>query len=406
MAVPYVFANATSAIPLSQLDNNFATPVTIGNVAIQLGNTVSTIGNVTLNSPTLNNATAANVTITSVSTPITAAQGGTGNSSAFTANAVVYAPTTSTLATGSALTWNGSSLGVGTNSPNSVVDIVGSGNPTLTLRGSAGAYTAYLKLQAAGGGSSVINATGASSDSLIFQITGTEAMRLTSAGNVGIGTTSPPYKLSVFGSGIHSQQTGGEGTLFLSDGTYQTSIASSSNIIRFVGDAGVERMRIDSSGNLLVGTTTASVALSTGTAFLQQSSAGSYMAIGHQNGSGSGTSYVYFSYNGSGIGSITQSGTTAVLYNVTSDQRLKINIVDAPDGNIDQIKIRSFDWKSDGSHNTYGVIAQELLEIAPYAVHQPENQDEMMGVDYSKLVPMMIKEIQSLKQRIHTLENK
>jgi len=100
MAVPYVFANATSAIPLSNLDNNFSTPITIGNVAIQLGNTATTLGNVTM----------ANVTITSVSSPITVTQGGTGNSSAFTANAVVYAPTTSTLATGSALTFNGTNL--------------------------------------------------------------------------------------------------------------------------------------------------------------------------------------------------------------------------------------------------------------------------------------------------------
>ena len=66
MAVPYTFASATSAIPLSQLDSNFATTITIGNVAIQLGNTVTTIGNVTLSNPTLNNATMANVTINSV----------------------------------------------------------------------------------------------------------------------------------------------------------------------------------------------------------------------------------------------------------------------------------------------------------------------------------------------------
>ena len=52
------------------------------------------------------------------------------------------------------------------------------------------------------------------------------------------------------------------------------------------------------------------------------------------------------------------------------------------------------------------MVAQELLEVAPYAVHQPTNPDEMMGVDYSKLVPMMIKEIQDLRQRIATLENK
>lgn len=56
MAVPYTFATATSAIPLSQLDSNFATTITLGNTAIQLGNTVTTLNNMTL----------ANVTISSV----------------------------------------------------------------------------------------------------------------------------------------------------------------------------------------------------------------------------------------------------------------------------------------------------------------------------------------------------
>ena len=58
MAVPYTFAGATSSIPLSQLDTNFATTFTLGNTAIQLGNTVTT----------LNNMTFANVTISSVAT--------------------------------------------------------------------------------------------------------------------------------------------------------------------------------------------------------------------------------------------------------------------------------------------------------------------------------------------------
>ena len=58
MPVPNTFANATTSIPLSQLDNNFATPITIGNTAVQLGNTVTTLNNMTL----------ANVTISSVAT--------------------------------------------------------------------------------------------------------------------------------------------------------------------------------------------------------------------------------------------------------------------------------------------------------------------------------------------------
>lgn len=81
-------------------------------------------------------------------------------------------------------------VGIGTSSPGSILDVVGSGNPTLTLRGSAGAYTSILKLQAAGGGGSIINATGASSDALIFQTTGTERARIDSSGNLLVGTTS------------------------------------------------------------------------------------------------------------------------------------------------------------------------------------------------------------------------
>jgi len=102
MAVYYTFGNATAAIPLSQLDNNFATPITIGNVSAQLGNTVSTIGNITL----------ANVTISSVSTPITPAQGGTGLVT-ITANSLLVGNGTGSVTTissgtsGNVLTSNG-----------------------------------------------------------------------------------------------------------------------------------------------------------------------------------------------------------------------------------------------------------------------------------------------------------
>jgi len=66
MPVPNTFANATSAIPLSQLDNNFATAITIGNTAVQLGNTVTTLNNMTLANVTISSGsvTSSNVTIT------------------------------------------------------------------------------------------------------------------------------------------------------------------------------------------------------------------------------------------------------------------------------------------------------------------------------------------------------
>jgi len=57
MAVPYLFAAATSTIPLSQLDANFATGITLGNTTVYLGNTTTSIGNLTLTNMTATNYT-------------------------------------------------------------------------------------------------------------------------------------------------------------------------------------------------------------------------------------------------------------------------------------------------------------------------------------------------------------
>ena len=99
-------------------------------------------------------------------------------------------------------------------------------------------------------------------------------------------------------------------------------------------------------------------------------------------------------------------GASATTYNTSSDQRLKEDIVDAPSASddIDAIQVRSFDWKADGSHQKYGMVAQELQSVAPEAVTGDADSDDMMGVDYSKLVPMLVKEIQSLRARVAQLE--
>ena len=130
MPVPNQFANVTTSIPLSQLDANFNTPITLGNTAIQLGNTVTT----------LNNMTFANVTISSVSTPVTVAQGGTGLSTLTAenvlignaANAVkVVAPGT----TGNVLTSTGTAWQ--SQAPGAASGNVTIGNTTIVLGGTA-----------------------------------------------------------------------------------------------------------------------------------------------------------------------------------------------------------------------------------------------------------------------------
>ena len=105
-------------------------------------------------------------------------------------------------------------------------------------------------------------------------------------------------------------------------------------------------------------------------------------------------------------GSITTTTAPATQFTSVSDERLKENIADADDASskIDAIKVRKFDWKSDGSHQDYGLIAQELQPIAPDAVAGDSDSEKMMSIDPAKLVPMMLKEIQSLRTRIAILE--
>jgi hypothetical protein len=255
--------------------------------------------------------------------------------------------------------------------------------------------------------------------------------------NVGIGTSSPSFKIQItapvvnggvsVGQLITNSGTGNAGSAIglgfntgngyyaqvagVYDGTGSAFTVSTSAL----GVAASERMRITSDGRLLVGLTTAlgqglSIVSASNTIFAQCSATGqSVQALWNSGGAtGTASSFVNFGVGTSSftsVGTITYNGTLTV-YGTTSDQRLKTNIVDAPSGNIDDIKVRSFDWINSNTHQDYGLIAQELLEVAPYAVSKPVNSDEMMNVDFSLLVPMMIKEIQDLKQRIATLEAK
>ena len=183
--------------------------------------------------------------------------------------------------------------------------------------------------------------------------------------------------------------------------------ASGANRVPFFDAAGALTSAADfardGSGIVLVGAT--STNLASGGLYLAPGFAAE-IGVGHGSAAGNSATFMSFRYTNTPIGGITQSGTTGVNYNTTSDARLKRNIVDAPDAGavIDSIKVRSFDWRSDHSHQRYGMVAQELAQVAPEAVHSPSDPDDMMAVDYSKLVPMLIKEVQSLRVRVAALE--
>jgi len=239
-----------------------------------------------------------------------------------------------------------------------------------------------------------------------FEVDNTERMRIDSSGNVGIGTTSPDFPLDVVKVG-----TSGSGSIGIvpdsDNGHYIRYGGNGTNndVFRLLGVGDLERMRIDTSGNLMVGRTSGSassnsngIVLSpTGFIYSAKDGTSAQTHIGFINNTDA---------TATSVGSIRTSGS-ATSYNTSSDERLKENITDSADAGskIDAIQIRQFDWIADGSHQDYGVIAQELLEVAPEAVSEGDTEEDMMGVDYSKLVPMLIKEIQTLRNRVAQLEN-
>ena len=196
----------------------------------------------------------------------------------------------------------------------------------------------------------------------------------------------------------------------------------SPNTIAF-SNGGYERLRLNSSGKVGIGVSSPDETLHVNgrvkASTFRATSNGSYIyGAGNYGGAGldirhTSTTTIHYQNmisfnksNGGVVGSI-KSNAYATQFNTSSDERLKENIQDATDAGakIDSIQIRQFDWKGGGYHVEHGVIAQELLVVAPEAVSEGYTEDDMMGVDYSKLVPTLIKEVQSLRNRVAELEN-
>jgi len=176
-------------------------------------------------------------------------------------------------------------------------------------------------------------------------------------------------------------------------------------------EGGAEAARFDASGNFLVNTTDpdANQGGSSGTGMQFSVRAGfaircSMNDVHYWNKYSAGNLF-NFNCAGVNVGSISVTAV-ATAFNVASDARLKYDIVDAPDAAdlIDAIQVRSFKWNVNASEQRYGFVAQELVEVAPEAVTVPADENFMMSVDYSKLVPMLVKEIQSLRARVAQLE--
>jgi len=279
-------------------------------------------------------------------------------------------------------------------------------------------------------------------NTLAFHTGGTEDMRIDSSGNVGIGTTSTTQKLVLNGNML---VTGNAYAIGLSNNFYAGIVgdntgnnlyykAYESHIWKTQTDAGAnatgtERMRINSSGNVLLGKTASSgltqgIELqSDGIALFTTATNASDPLVYFVNANASPTNgFRFASFRvGTGfaqVGTITTNGSSTTAYNTSSDYRLKKNITPMT-GALEKVALLkpvTYKWKST-NENGQGFIAHELQEIVPDAVHGQKDavdangNPEYQGVDTSFLVATLTAAIQEqqaiisdLKARIEALE--
>jgi uncharacterized protein YaiE (UPF0345 family) len=336
---------------------------------------------------------------------------------------------------------------------------IGTASPTFSAGGGLNvAQATFATMRARGGASTGVDFAQASDGKgyvyvrdnadLIFGTNNAERMRIDSSGRVGINRTPAVANTKLEIGGADDTQL-----IVLEASGYTGGLGIGATGLQFFSNSTV-RGKFDQTGEFLVnrtdgfGTGGAAAMFVTG-----RSDAGMYVTGSNSDG------YLLMSFlNGglNGIGSITNSNNNAVLYNTSSDYRLKENVDYTWDATtrLKQLKPARFNWISDEAGTTVdGFIAHEVSSIVPEAITGAKDatktstncvlnsegnlqtagiteaewvagkaetpprfesdtswtashtQDVYQAIDQSKLVPLLVKTIQELEARITTLEN-
>ena len=322
-------------------------------------------------------------------------------------------------------------VGIGTTLPSSKIDVREDANNV---------YTGYFYNSSTLANAHGINVQTATTNAgaYAFRVnsgSNTNALVVKGDANVGIGTNLPGSKLHVKSDGsadvvfkldnTNVADTAGAQIQLICDsagsgdgnGALRHSIRSEfSGAINWEIHSGASHgdlnfstldsfaMMIDSEQNILFGTTAVPNGTSVyGSAFLP-ASVNRTVLLQASSWTGTSTLQTYYNPNGA-VGSIKVNGS-ATSFNTSSDYRLKEDLQDFNGlDKVSKIPVYDFKWKTDESRS-YGVVAHELQEVLPDAVSGEKDAEEMQEVDYSKIVPLLVKSIQELEAKIKKLENK
>jgi hypothetical protein len=212
--------------------------------------------------------------------------------------------------------------------------------------------------------------------------TGTERMRISEAGLVGIGNTTPSAVLNVTANSTNAQTTA---AIFNVTNTAANGSGVRCQVAQFTNNAGSAAY----SGYIYIGT-----------------NPGTDYKIGKDvNGTGTSKFNITTDAN-SEIFSLSTSGVLSTPGGGTSDARVKQNIEQVTDNAttiLNALKPSKFQFKEHPTITRHGFIAQDVLEVKPDLVLGDE---DLYGLDYDGILTLAVKAIQELEARVKELETK